>query len=160
MTRNSIESPTATPYLPTEVVRQIFSNSTPRVIINARKSCRQLRDVIDGDRNLDSCIQIVKEMTSMTAAVYKVPTPVGAIFASRVNFQSCQLRFTSIYKIDARHIFLMQGSRYENVRDRPLFNRDLQTMLKDDLMKYYNCNSFLTHVRACGILEPKKNCFP
>lgn len=96
-------------------------------------------------------------MTSTTAVVYKKATPIGAIPASRVDFPSYDANSAAVHRVYGKHTDAVQRKRYDKVRDRPFFNRELHTVVKDDLTKRGNCHSFFAYSRAFGFAGAQRN---
>jgi hypothetical protein len=130
--------------LPTEIIRQVLTSTSPRKIVSMQRVCRRFRDIIVSDKITMSCLRNIKSMTDAAATKYHLPSAYGAIGALRKDFPSSRQSLLLYRDLDARNVYLESG----DIRNKPLFNRALRSGLEGATFKHHTCDSLLSYMRS------------
>ncbi|RYF48513.1 MAG: F-box protein [Cytophagaceae bacterium] len=147
MVPRRIESSINLAQLPTEVLREIFTHSTPRTVTVSQMVCRRFYDLVTQDRNLNSCVQNSRAMTDPRATVYRQPGPLGAMRMQPGDWVANEFIREKKGPDIITNPFLLQGARYTSLQGKPYFHEEIQSAKRVEVLARKHCSSFVSYVR-------------
>ncbi|RYF42671.1 MAG: F-box protein, partial [Cytophagaceae bacterium] len=134
--------------LPTEVLREILSHTTPRTVALSRGVCRRFYHVVAQDRNLNSSVQNARALTDPKATVYRYPSPVGAVRVQPEDWLANDMVLEMKGPDTNTNFFLLQGPRYTDLQSKPYFHVENQSAKRKEVFARKHCSSFVSYVRS------------